>query len=564
MKKPLNLRLIPIYIMIAALFALTTAGVVSVVVLIDAEAWVLAWFIPLFAVLCIGFAVGVTNFFIKIRKRFDDAFDLILSAYSDEKAEALGSLNNGRPTPEQLSRWVCEQAVNNKHASENAALADAVNALSVEIYWEISDDGSTVFSFGNYWNETYGYNELAKFNDVRNTLSESSVLELEKSIKALKDKQAKNFCFLGDLKLTPQKLVKVKVRGCIEEIREGKITVVGFLLDVQEQNELYGQLESANVKEQFLLDSDTDVLYEVDVPGNKLYSLNPEASKELFGMSNMADFDGERRPYWSLIHPDYREGFVDRFFDYNHMMIMPDHRMSYDYKIKNKSGDYIWVQHQAQVTLSRNGEVLKVIGRISNINELKSREYKNQYQADYDSLTGSLARSALKEQFDRELGNGMTRAVVLFNINRFRYINNEYGFETGDAVLKKIVITLWENQKGKCIVGRADSDTFIMGMLAVNERDHPVTQIEKIFPKFKEPILIDGKFINIVLSAAGSSQSGDKSFDMLYSEAHKALEVCKSSGQTYENAYCIYNQEIEKEYSELGHGNEQNEDDKLN
>ena len=259
----------------------------------------------------------------------------------------------------------------------------------------------------------------------------------------------------------------------------------------------------------------------------------------------MSDFDGERRPYWKLIHPDYQEGFVDRFFDYNHMLIMPEHHMVYDYKIKNKSGDYIWVQHKAQVTLARNGEVLKVIGRISNINEQKSREYKNRYQSDYDSLTGSLARSALKEQFDRNIGDGKQRAIVLFNINRFRYINNEYGFETGDSVLKKIVIILWENQKGKCIVGRADSDTFIVGMLAANEKDHPQTQIEKIFPKFKEPLEVDGKVINVSLCAAGSSCSSDKSFEELYKEAEKALNICKSTQNTYENTFCIYGEDTE-------------------
>lgn len=550
MKKPLNLRLVPIYIMIVALFTFVAAGVAVAFMVVGAEDNVLIWFIPLLAVICAAFAIAFTAYFLKMKKRFDDAFDSVLSVFSDEKTEALKELNGGEPRPEQLANWVCEQAKRNKKAASDAVVASAVNDLSEEIYWEISSE-RTVLDCGNYWNYTYGYNDLEKNSDIRNVLSENSRVELESAIRALKEGTSKNFSFVGDLKLTPQKNVKVNIRGLLAESEDRKRIAVGFAKDIQEQTDLYAQLESARIKENFLLSSDEDVLYEVDVPENRLYSLNPSASKELFGLSSMADFDSERRPYWKLIHPDYREGFVDRFFDYNHMMIMPEHRMIYDYKIKNKSGDYIWVQHQAQVTLARNGEVLKVIGRISNINERKNREYKNRYQSDYDSLTGSLALSALKEQFDRDIGNGEKRAIVLLNVNRFRYINNEYGFEMGDSVLKKIVISLWENQKGKCIVGRADSDTFVVGMLAVNEKDHPQSQIEKIFPKFKEPIEVDGKLINVSFCASGSSVSDEKSFDMLYSEAEKALQVCKNTQNTYENTFCIYGEDTEKALSDL-------------
>lgn len=550
MKKPLNLRLVPIYIMIVALFALVSAGVAVALAVDGVNSDVLFWLVPALAVVCAAFAMAATAYFTRMKKHFDDAFESVLSAFSVEKTEALRELGGGEPSPEQLARWVCEQAENNKKAAYDAVIANAANDLSTEVYWEISDE-RTILDCGSYWNSTYGYNDIERLNDVRSVLSESTRTEFERAVRTLKEKTAKSFSIVGDLKLTPQKTVKVNIRGRLAETDQSKSVIVGFLQDIQEQTDLYAQLESARIKENFLLSSDGDVIYEVDVPENRLYSLNPTASKELFGLSSMSDFDGERRPYWKLIHPDYQEGFVDRFFDYNHMMIMPEHSMSYDYKIKNKSGDYIWVQHQAQVTLARNGEVLKVIGRISNINELKSREYKNRYQSDYDSLTGSLARSALKEQFDDKIGSGAKRAVVLFNINRFRYINNEYGFEVGDSVLKKIVITLWENQKGKCIVGRADSDTFIVGMLAVNERDHPLTQIEKIFPKFIEPLEVDGKLINVSLSASGSTGSEDKSFDMLYEEAEKALKVCKSTQNTYENTYCIYGEDVEKAFANL-------------
>lgn len=540
MKKRANLRLVPIYILTIALFLTIGSSTVIALIVSKVDLKVLYWYIPFVAVICIAFAIWILYYLRRLKNRYDKVFDEILTAFPSEKTDALMTLNDGEPTPEQISRWICEQTESSDKASYLMALISAQNDLSNEIFWHITDSTSQIF-FGGYWSHVYGYNDLDKSNNIRNLLSEDTKVDFDRALKNLKEGISKSFNITGSLNLSPQKSVKVTIKGSQVEDSEHKSTIVGCVHDIQDEVELNRIYQAEKIKKNFLLNAENDVIYEVNVPENSLVCLTPATAKELFGFGSMMDFDGERRPFWDRIHPDYREGFVDRFFDYNHMMIMPDHKMTYEYKIKNREGDYIWVEHQAQVTSTYRGTVLEVIGRIKNINEQKGDELRSRYQTTSDSLTGAYLRSAVEAEFNDSMANGNQKAIVLFNINKFHFINNEYGFEYGDKVLKHFVSVLWDRQKGSCIVGRVESDLFIVAMLDAGIKTHfPSNQIEYVFDAFSQPIKIGGKLINLSITAGGSQVSDKLDFNKLYEQAEAALIKCRNNTGKYENAYEIY------------------------
>lgn len=538
--------------MTAVLFSVVCASVSIAVLAGGVSAGVLMWFIPLMMALCAAWAILSTVVVRKIRKQFSDSFDQVLSAFAKEDTEALKSINGGDPLPEQLSRWVAEQSRLSDEARRNTLAVAAEVEVSSEIFWRITENGCSL-RYGEYWNKNYGYITLNSSNDIRSHVCAEHLPELERGIKNIQEGIIKCFDIVVGLMISPHKTVMVRIKGNAVDNRgyDEQRPVAGTVHDIDAESELEHELECEQVKTRFLTHCVKDVIYEVDVAENKLSSLNPDVASDTFGMGDMADFDGERRPYWENIHPDYREGFVDRFFDYNHMMIMPEHMMTYEYRIRNKAGDYIWVEHKAQVTAHRGNKVEKVIGRIANINESKGMELDLHFKSVCDSLTGALLKSALGSQYDDSLKEGHRQALVLLNINRFRFINSQYGYEFGDIVLRKFVEVLWSHQKGKCIIGRADDDTFIIGMLAVNENDHPESQVAKLFPMFSEPLTINNKILNITFSAASSAPSSETPFNQAFEQADKALRVCKAVNQVYNNSHMMYSEEVEKRLEEI-------------
>lgn len=551
MRRALKLKLIPIYIFTAVLFSAVCACTAAAIVISGADKKVLLWFVPLMLLICAAWSVLAIAAARKIRKDFSDSFDSVLSAFTKDDTDALKSINGGDPLPEQLSRWVIEQSELSAKARMDISAISAEVEVSNEIFWRISDEGC-VLKYGDYWERSYGYTTLGKSSDLRSHIAPLYKAELERALKNIRDGITNSFNMAAELMLAPQKNITVRIRGMASSNARGAAKmIVGTVQDIYNEAELESRLESERLKSKFLLECAEDVIYEVDVGENKLVSLNPEIAGDLFGMGSMTDFDGERRPYWENIHPDYREGFVDRFFDYNHMMIMPEHIMTYEYMIKNRAGDYIWVNHKAQVVSSRGNKVERVIGRITNINETKGKELDLHFKSECDSLTGALLKSALGNQYDESLKSGKAQAIVLININRFRFINSQFGHEFGDVVLRKFTAILWEHQKGKCIVGRADNDTFIVGMLAADEKDHPASQIEKLMPCFSEPLKINNKTLNITFSASGSVPSNETRFSEAFEQAQKALAVCKAVNQAYNNSFEMYGEETENQFKLL-------------
>lgn len=538
-----KLKLINVAIFLVLFFAVVCCGTAGTIIFSKADLSVLWWFVPIMLALCVITAIVIISFCLREKKRYDAAFDKIFSSFAPEDVNALKRLSDGEPSPDQIAEWICTQTAVSYKFKDRAEISRCFTELSHDIFWQLTNDGCRM-NYSEYWKRTYGETLLDSTKDIRDILSIPTKIELGRMIKEVIRHPGTQFSFAGVLELSPLQSVRVRIKGrSVQQGGSGEIVVAGLIRDIETRVSLSEQLAAEKIKSAFLLHTDQDMIYEVDVPENKLTSLNPQASKETFGIEDMSDFDGQRRSYWDNIHPDYREGFVDRFFNYNHMIVLPSKKMTYEYRIKDSFGEYIWVEHQVQVLSDSGGSVKKVIGRITNINETKKREAFQLFHTHTDGLTGAMLRTALSKEFEDPALGDSKRCLVLFDINGFRLINNEYGFEVGDRVLMYLVTTLWENQKGLCKVGRLDNDTFAVVMLKVTEVDTPRAQIDKVMRHFAEPVNIDGKMLNINICASSSAVMGaDGKFDEAFRQADEVMKICKKNNKTFTNASITYDE----------------------
>lgn len=96
-------------------------------------------------------------------------------------------------------------------------------------------------------------------------------------------------------------------------------------------------------------------------------------------------------------------------------------------------------------------------------NNLATHIEHMQYQLDYDQLTGlySLrkfifeAKKKLKENPDTQY------AILSFDIDNFKHINETYSFETGSKLLKEMSLTFKRNLDSDILISRSNSDNFI-------------------------------------------------------------------------------------------------------
>ena len=539
MKRNFNLRPLPAYIITSVFVALVCGSTVLMLVFRNDESADYTWLAILPAALFLLWSVLTAMVYARIRKRYDKIFMDILSTFPKEDVEAFMEYTERLPEDEEIARWVCGKLESYERARFNNMAALSGVSMSREIFWRISKHSNRV-DFGQYWENTYGLDGLGNAKDIRLLLESATRAGFNDSLQRITEGEDAYFSLHGKLELSSEKSIPVFIQGmCVKIPTTGEKVFMGTVCDMETETRLSEQYKSERLKSRFLLSAGTDVFYEVNVRENRLRALNPKVAKELFNLGDMLDFDGQRRPYWEMIHPDDREGFVDRFFNYDHMAIMPEQKMLYEYRVKNKDGDFIWVEHQAQViAFDETGKVTRVIGRISDITSKKRDQLKQ--RTNIDALTGAMLRTSVAREFENRINIG-GRCVVLVNINGFHFINNQYGYETGDMVLRHVVTVLWENQQGRCVVGRLDGDTFVVAMVDVNEKNTPQKMINKIFTAFEQPLNIEGKVVNVAVcaSCSGVLKAGC-SFDEAYEQAELAMRVSKQNATAYTNIFTEY------------------------
>ena len=322
--------------------------------------------------------------------------------------------------------------------------------------------------------------------------------------------------------------------------RGEKVHAVGAIVDVTKITELETTIREKYLMYHFALSAVPDVIYEVDVTTDTFSILNPERWNELFDLPLNGGFTLHRASYAALIHPDNIQGFRDRFGNYDHLVFMPDKRVSYDYRIKRKNNDWTWVRHSVTCVKEEDGHALKVVGLISDINEKKKQEFRDIYGSKHDSLTGCLLRSSLEAEFS-DLTNVLGKediAFVIVDIDNFKRINDFYGYRAGDIVLRKTASVIWSSQLGTCIVGRIDSDDFLIIMSTVSEWQRPEMVARKAANLFEEPISADGHSIQLSVSIGYSEYKKDgKTFAELLDKAYAAQKAARKLGR---NKYLGY------------------------
>lgn len=520
----------------------------------------LTWVVILFATATIVMAammITAISIFQKSRRALVEAVYKFMEVLPEDERESVEKLAAGDETAlaEKAVAWYLQKhsEVNSLRFANSAALAEI--AMSRDISFEIGEKQQHIH-FGTYWNERYGVTVLDSAKRVDKIFQLETQIAFNRAVETAKQAIGTPFTVKGRIQLDSQRTVSVVISGA-STVAYDQIIVLGVIRDVQSSMELREGMSVERKKFAFLLENTEDIIYETDVEQNKLTVLNPERSMAVFGMGTLTDFDNGRRPYWEFIHPDYREGFVDRFINYDHLMILPGRRLSYEYRVKNINGDYIWVEHTICAVSYEKSRALKIIGRIKDINLAKREELRIVHNSSHDSLTGALVRSVITREVNKAITDEpeRKRAMLLFNINGFKHVNHQYGMEIGDKTLRAVVKELWAVQSGPCKVGKASDDTFVFVILEPTEENSPENLLKKLYKVMNEPLMVGTTLMNVTLSCGYAFYPDDgKDFDEMFESAQTALYVSRWKNEPYSNNALAYTKEMNEEKAKIDAG----------
>lgn len=145
-----------------------------------------------------------------------------------------------------------------------------------------------------------------------------------------------------------------------------------------------------------------------------------------------------------------------------------------------------------------------------------------------DMLSGLLNRRAFTEALDEIEGEA---CLAIFDVDRFKAINDRFGHTCGDAVIVAVSAELAASFPDRSAVARLGGEEFGV-MVVAPLKEERVAQIRSVCSRLAEtPIAVDGATVSITVSA-GIAELGDgRSKEAVYSAADKALYLAKTLGR---------------------------------
>jgi diguanylate cyclase (GGDEF)-like protein len=165
------------------------------------------------------------------------------------------------------------------------------------------------------------------------------------------------------------------------------------------------------------------------------------------------------------------------------------------------------------------------------------------YHAHHDELTGLFNRRHITARIDEaliELHNGDLQqiTVLLCDLDGFKPINDRYGHQAGDSVLKAIAERLAGAVKGADVAGRIGGDEFLIlikDKVADGTAERADGMAERIAELVREPIQLDGSTVRVGVSigAATAHRGTELDRDAFISLADSGMYAAKATrGQT--------------------------------
>ncbi|MFA5551650.1 MAG: GGDEF domain-containing protein [Trueperaceae bacterium] len=136
-----------------------------------------------------------------------------------------------------------------------------------------------------------------------------------------------------------------------------------------------------------------------------------------------------------------------------------------------------------------------------------------------DDLTGLANRRHVKSRFWVLRRRALPMALLYFDLNGFKAVNDTYGHEVGDKVLSIIGHRLLENVRPEEIVARLGGDEFAV-LLAGPEFGAVDRVTERLLAAIEEPISLDAGVVRLSASVGAATFPEDaESFEALVSRA---------------------------------------------
>ena len=186
-------------------------------------------------------------------------------------------------------------------------------------------------------------------------------------------------------------------------------------------------------------------------------------------------------------------------------------------------------------TVVAGGEEVDIVAVVNDITERARDDARLNYLAFSDGLTGLPNRMLFLDRLRQSLGasrrSGVGFALLSLDLDGFKAINDSYGHEAGDQVLRAAAEILRSCCREVDTAARIGGDEFALVLPGISEPDQAARVANRLIVEVGEPIAIDGdsSSVGVSVGIALYPRHG-REIDTLIRAADAAMYESKASG----------------------------------
>ncbi|MDC0835881.1 EAL domain-containing protein [Geitlerinema sp. CS-897] len=240
----------------------------------------------------------------------------------------------------------------------------------------------------------------------------------------------------------------------------------------------------------------------------------------------------DRDPY-EFFHPDDR----DRVSRDAHESVLRGQPRAITYRIRQKTGQYIWLETLTQAILDDAGQILHLQTTSRDVSDRVRAEKQLKHEALHDGLTGLPNRNFLMERLDLALKRSKRYrsfqfAVLFLDLDNFKVVNDSLGHCVGDELLLAVGELLQQCVRETDLVARLGGDEFVILLEDIEGIEGAVRVAERVLEALRSPVRVAGRevFTSTSVGIAAGTRDRNNPEDLLR-DADLAMYRAKHGGR---------------------------------
>lgn len=219
--------------------------------------------------------------------------------------------------------------------------------------------------------------------------------------------------------------------------------------------------------------------------------------------------------------------------------------MTRNIRFCNFAGVYIWFSVLTSIFADDRGRVVRILGKMMNIDENMREKEALRLRAETDSMTGLYNKMATEELDTHALRKykGSVCALLIVDMDNLKRINDTLGHTQGDRAIVRFADALQRTFRSTDIVGRIGGDEFMVFLINVQSSHQLILILDAIVKKWDSLYTGEKDDYPVHGSIGAVMTNGSENFHELYRRADTALYKAKRSGK---GGYALYAPETEE------------------